>query len=63
MKKIYEFPTFYQGFSVDDARQHNKRQVQYMAGHKYITSTEMYELQELETLTKQLSKHYPLDKS
>ena len=63
MKKIYEFRTFYQGFSVDDARQHNKRKVQYMGGHKYITSTEMYELQELETLTDQLSKHYSLDKS
>lgn len=40
-------------------RQHNKRQVQYMAGHKYITSTEMYQVQELETLTEQLSKHHP----
>ncbi len=40
-------------------RQHNKRQVQYMAGHKYITSTEMYEVQELETLTEQLAKHHP----
>ncbi len=40
-------------------RQHNKRQVQYMAGHKYITSTEMYEVQELETLTSQLTKHHP----
>jgi site-specific recombinase XerD len=40
-------------------RQHNKRQVQYMAGHKYIHSTEMYEVQELETLTDQLTKHHP----
>ena len=40
-------------------RQHNKRQVQYMAGHKYIGSTEMYEVQELETLTDQLTKHHP----
>ena len=40
-------------------RQHNKRQVQYMAGHKYIGSTEMYEVQELETLTDQLAKHHP----
>ena len=40
-------------------RQHNKRQVQYMAGHKYITSTEMYEVQELETMTNQLTKHHP----
>jgi integrase/recombinase XerD len=40
-------------------RQHNKRQVQYMAGHKYINSTEMYEVQELETLTSALAKHHP----
>jgi site-specific recombinase XerD len=40
-------------------RQHNKRQVQYMAGHKYIHSTEKYEVQELETLTNQLTKHHP----
>ena len=40
-------------------RQHNKRQVQYMAGHKYIDSTEAYKIQELETLTDQLSKHHP----
>ena len=40
-------------------RLHNKRQVQYMAGHKYINSTEMYEVQELETLTSQLTKHHP----
>lgn len=40
-------------------RQYNKRQVQYMAGHKYINSTEMYEVQELETLTNQLTRHHP----
>jgi site-specific recombinase XerD len=40
-------------------RQYNKRQVQYMAGHKYIHSTEAYEVQELETLTDQLEKHHP----
>jgi site-specific recombinase XerD len=40
-------------------RQHNKRQVQYMAGHKYINSTEAYEVQELESLTDALSKHHP----
>jgi integrase/recombinase XerD len=40
-------------------RQHNKRQVQYMAGHKYIGSTEMYEVQELEKLTDQLTKYHP----
>jgi site-specific recombinase XerD len=40
-------------------RQYNKRQVQYMAGHKYIDSIEKYKVQELETLTDQLTKHHP----
>lgn len=40
-------------------RQYNKRKVQYMAGHKYIGSTEKYEVQELQTLTDQLSRHHP----
>ena len=33
--------------------------MQYMAGHKYIDSTEKYEVQELEELTNQLMKHHP----
>jgi integrase/recombinase XerD len=40
-------------------RQHNKRQVQYMIGHKYIDSTERYKVQELESLTQALVKHHP----
>jgi integrase/recombinase XerD len=40
-------------------RQHNKRQVQYMIGHKYIDSTERYKVQELESLTQALMKHHP----
>jgi len=40
-------------------RQHNKRQVQYMIGHKYIDSTERYKVQELESLTNALAKHHP----
>jgi site-specific recombinase XerD len=39
---------------------HGKRQVQYMIGHKWISSTEHYEIQDLETLTNQLEKHHPL---
>jgi len=38
---------------------HGKRQVQYMAGHRYIDSTEKYALQEMESLTDQLTKHHP----
>ncbi len=40
-------------------RQHNKRQVQYMAGHRYIHSTEMYAAQETDTLSNALDKHHP----
>lgn len=40
-------------------KQHNKRQVQYMAGHKYISSTEAYVIQEMDTLQDELSKHHP----
>lgn len=40
-------------------RQYNKRQVQYMIGHKNIDSTERYKVQELESLINQLSKHHP----
>jgi len=38
---------------------HNKRQVQYMAGHKYISSTEAYAVQEIDTLQDELSRHHP----
>jgi site-specific recombinase XerD len=38
---------------------HNKRQVQYMAGHKYISSTEKYAEQQVETLQDELGKHHP----
>lgn len=38
---------------------YGKRQVQYMAGHKHISSTEKYERQDMEKLTDQLTKHHP----
>jgi integrase/recombinase XerD len=38
---------------------HNKRQVQYMAGHKYIDSTEKYAIQEMDSLTDALTKYHP----
>lgn len=38
---------------------HPKREVQYMAGHKYISSTEKYAAQEIEDLQDALSKHHP----
>jgi site-specific recombinase XerD len=40
-------------------KQYNKRQVQYMAGHRYIDSTERYAVQETDSLTDLLVKHHP----
>lgn len=38
---------------------HGKRRTQYMIGHKWISSTEHYELQDLEGLTNLLTEHHP----
>lgn len=40
-------------------KMYDKRTVQYMAGHKWISSTEHYEVQELTGLTDLLTKHHP----
>ena len=40
-------------------KMYDKRQVQYMIGHKWISSTEHYQVQELEGLTDLLKKHHP----
>jgi len=39
---------------------HNIRQVQYMAGHRYISSTEHYRIDLLETLQEQIDQLHPL---
>lgn len=38
---------------------YGKRKAQYLAGHKYITSTEKYEHQNIDGLTDLLKKHHP----
>jgi site-specific recombinase XerD len=38
---------------------HNKRQLQYMMGYWHIGSAERYAVQEMDSLTDQLSKHHP----
>jgi integrase/recombinase XerD len=40
---------------------HGKRQTQYMIGHKWISSTEYYQLQDLEALRDQLNAYHPLN--
>ncbi|WP_235208378.1 integrase [Saccharicrinis fermentans] len=39
---------------------YNLREVQYMAGHKYVSSTEKYRMDNLEDLQKELEKYHPL---
>ena len=41
----------------------NLRQVQYMAGHKYVSSTERYQRSNLENLQSKLEKYHPLSRS
>jgi integrase/recombinase XerD len=41
-------------------KHYNLREVQYMAGHKYVSSTECYRTDHLEGLQKELEKYHPL---
>lgn len=41
-------------------RQNNLRQVQYMAGHKYVSSTQRYQLNNLDDLQNELQQHHPM---
>jgi len=40
-------------------KHHDVREVQYMAGHKYVSSTERYQSTNMEDLQKELDKHHP----
>ena len=40
---------------------HNLRQVQYMAGHRYVSSTEAYQVNDLEGLQEDISKYHPIN--
>jgi integrase/recombinase XerD len=42
-------------------KNYNLRQVQYMAGHKYVSSTERYQLNNLDKLQSKLEKLHPLN--
>jgi site-specific recombinase XerD len=41
-------------------KQYNLREVQYLAGHRYISSTEAYKQSEMEGLTEEVNKFHPL---
>lgn len=40
-------------------KQYNKRKVQYMAGHRYVSSTEAYEANNIDVLQEDIEKFYP----
>jgi integrase/recombinase XerD len=42
-------------------RKNNLRQVQYMAGHKYVSSTQRYQLSHLDDLKNELQQHHPMN--
>lgn len=41
-------------------KQNNLREVQYMAGHRYISSTESYLANEMESMTEDIDKYHPI---
>ena len=41
-------------------RQHHLRQVQYMAGHKYVSSTQRYQVNNMDELRNELDQHHPM---
>lgn len=41
-------------------KQHHLRQVQYMAGHKYVSSTERYQLSNIDDLKNAVQEHHPM---
>jgi integrase/recombinase XerD len=41
-------------------QRYNLRQVQYMAGHKYVSSTERYQVLNTDDLQNELQKHHPM---
>jgi site-specific recombinase XerD len=41
-------------------KQYNLRQVQYMAGHRYVSSTEAYQMGNMEELQEDINKYHPI---
>jgi integrase/recombinase XerD len=41
-------------------KQNNLRQVQYMVGHRYVSSTERYQANNLDDLQNELQHHHPM---
>lgn len=41
-------------------KKYNLREVQYMAGHRYVSSTESYQLNDMEDLSEQIDRYHPI---
>ena len=41
-------------------KKNSLREVQYMAGHKYVSSTERYQVNNLDDLQNELGRHHPM---
>jgi len=41
-------------------KQYNLREVQYMAGHRYVSSTEAYKINDIEGLQEEVDKYFPI---
>jgi site-specific recombinase XerD len=59
--KVYNASQLRTSIIIHWIKVYGKRQAQYMAGHKHISSTERYELQELDSLTDALLRHHPFN--
>ena len=41
-------------------KNHNLRQVQYLAGHRYVSSTEAFLANDLDDLQEEITKYHPI---
>ena len=57
---VHSFGQIRQSVITEWLRTGELRDVQYRAGHKYVSSTERYRVEQLEKLQKQLNKYHPL---
>ena len=58
--KLKGFEQIRQSVIASWINQHGLRKAQYMAGHKYVSSTERYNVDKMEGLKTDLEKHFPL---
>ncbi|MCH8318049.1 MAG: tyrosine-type recombinase/integrase [Bacteroidetes bacterium] len=58
--RIKDMKQFRASVIVHWLKHYNLRKVQYLAGHRYISSTEKYQANNLEDLQEEISKYHPI---